>query len=138
MVRPTRILMPAAAELSPYIQGHVSSLCGLYAVLNAIQLALWPHRKLTRAQLKKLFGRGVEHLDNVGILRSVLRHGIEEQPWLELCKILVKLAQQLTGIKLRCTFPIKRVQQLTGRRALAAIKLQLRMGRPVILTLLGG
>ena len=138
MVRPTRILIPAAAELSPYIQGHVSSLCGLYAVLNAIQLALWPHDKLTRAQLKKLFMHGVEHLDKVGILKSVLQHGIDEQSWLVLCATSIKRAHQLTDINLRCTFPIRRVQQLTRRRALAAIKLQLRMGRPVLVTLLGG
>lgn len=137
-MRRTRVLIPAAAQLRPYTQGEVSSLCGLYALLNAIQLALWPQQKLTHGQLKKLFVHGVEHLNNVGILTSVLRCGIEEHAWLKLCVTLIQHAHQLTGIKLRCKFFLRSVDQLTGRRALAAIKLQLRMGRPVLVTLLDG
>ena len=122
----------------PFTQGHLSSLCGLYALLNGVQLALWPHSLLTPAQLKKLFARSVEHLDNERILPAVLRAGITENAWLRLCLVVIGQAVHLTGTRLRRRFFLQHVDQLTGGTALADIKRELRQGHPVVVMLWGG
>lgn len=99
----TSALLPAAAHLTPYLQGHASALCGLYAVLNAIQLVVWPQRKLSRCQLKKLFVSGVHHLDRSTGLASVLGQGIDEDAWLDLSRSLIKQASAMTGLSIGIT-----------------------------------
>lgn len=136
-MRPTRTLIAAASHLEPFDQGHVSSLYGLYSVLNAIQLALWPHRKLTRSQVKKLYTHGVEHLQKAGILADVLQAGIEEPDWQRLCQTLTSRFADLVDISVHCRFILRSHANLTRRNALSAVKGELRAGRPVLLTLWG-
>ena len=134
----TSVLLPAAAQLAPYQQGHVSSLCGLYSLLNGIQLVLWPHRKLQRRELKKLFASGVQHLDESRGLGSILGRGIDEDAWLDLSRSLIKQASVLTGHRISRRFILRRRAKLTCRTAITLIKEQLRAHRPVLVTLWGG
>jgi len=133
----TSVLLPAAIHLKPYQQGHVSSLCGLYSLLNGIQLVLWPHRKLTRSELKKLFVCGVQHLDRSRALASVLDRGIDEDAWLDLGRALIKQANALTGLSITPRSILRRRPNLTGRSAITLIKQQLRADRPVLVILWG-
>jgi hypothetical protein len=50
--------------LEPFLQGHLDGLCGLYAIINGIRLALGPDRELSDAVWLDLFG---------GMLREVSR-----------------------------------------------------------------
>ena len=131
------VLIPAAKILQPYRQGHASSLCGIYALLNAIQLVLWPRHKLMPSQLKKLFGSAVQHLEQSRGLASILGHGIDEAAWLDLNRALIKQASALTGACICRRFILRRRSNLTGRSAVASIKQQLRNNRPVLVILWG-
>ena len=130
-------MLPAAAHLRPYSQGHVSSLCGLYSLLNGIQLVLWPHCKLSQVQLKKLFVSGVEHLDQSKTLVTVLQYGMDEDTWLQLSSALVKSASKLTGLRISRGFILRFRPGLGRRAAIAAIKHHLRSNSPILVTLWG-
>ena len=130
-------LLPAAAHLRPYSQGHVSSLCGLYSLLNGIQLVLWPHCKLSQVQLKKLFVSGVEHLDQSKALVTVLQYGMDEDTWLQLSNALVKSASKLTGLRISRGFILRFRPGLGRRAAIVAIKRHLRSNSPILVTLWG-
>lgn len=136
-MRQSPVLIPAAARLKPYRQGHVSSLCGLYSLLNAIQLVLWPAHALTRRQMKKLFLAGTQHLDQTRGLGSILGHGIDEDAWLDLGRVVIKQASALTGASICRRFILRRRPSLTGRSAITAIKRELSANRPVVLILWG-
>ena len=92
-------MLTAALHRQPYSQGHSSSLCGLYAILNGIQLALWPTHKLSDANVKRLFNRGIDFLDNVGLLTTTLHSGIDDDPWLDMSRVIVERANELTWVK---------------------------------------
>ena len=126
MVAQTGFLLPAANVLQPYRQGHASSLCGLYALLNAIQLVMWPDHKLTGRQVKKLFLSGVQRLDQSRGLASVLGRGIDEDAWLDLSRTLIKQANAMTGLSISRRFILRLHCNLTGRSAISVIKQQLR------------
>lgn len=48
----------AARQLTPYQQGQFDSLCGLYAILNAIQLAAYPIQPIAEGKARALFETG--------------------------------------------------------------------------------
>ena len=135
-MRPSQVLLPGASALTPYEQGHVSSLCGLYSLLNAIQLVLWP-QKLTRKQTRDLFTRGIAHLDAMGVLPEILYDGMAEDIWLGLGRVLIDHASKLSGTRIRRQFIVSRREPLTRRSAISMMKQQLRFGRPVLLILWG-
>lgn len=131
------VLLPAAVTLQPYRQGQFSSLCGLYSVLNGIQLVLWPHHKLTRNQLKELFVCGIHHLDRSRTLAFALDRGMEEDVWLDLGRRLIKEASTVTGLAISRRFILRRRSKLTRHSAIASIKQELRANRPVLVILWG-
>ena len=76
-----RCLSSAARTLRPLQQGSLDSMCGLYAVINAVQLALYPHRRLTRPELLQLFGAGLDALRRSRSLSTVLVTGMPPPLW---------------------------------------------------------
>jgi len=61
-------------------------------------------RKLGRAQTKALFVHGARLVNERGSLRSVLKDGMEELLWIELCMSLASEASRLTGVATSPTF----------------------------------
>lgn len=68
----------SAARLMPYKQGQFDSLCGLYAVLNALQLAAYPNRPLTEKKARSLFETGVAFLRREFESLNPVTHGMKE------------------------------------------------------------
>jgi len=129
-------LIPGADEYEPFSQGSLSRLCGLYSILNAVQLGLYPHR-LAPAQRKRLFIAAVGHLGRKGMLGKVLGVGMDEDIWLGLAKAVGDHVENRFGVK----FGLRRV--ITGeagsnrRQALKSIATAIERRRPV-LVYLGG
>lgn len=73
--RSTRIL--AARYLSPFRQGDLDGLCGLYSVINAIALARWPHLPVRRVEAAQLFECGLWHLNRTADLVETVADGME-------------------------------------------------------------
>ncbi len=80
---PPHSTLPAVYELKPLHQGKLSSMCGLYSLLNGISLALYPQR-LSRPQLQQLYRHAIGHLSRKRKLKQVLGVGIEYELWNEL------------------------------------------------------
>lgn len=132
---PGSVILPAAIQLAPFQQGDGSALCGLYSILNAVQLALWPHRKLTQGELKRLINLSAKSTSS-GLL-DVLGHGIDEEAWLRLCRELLVAASDLTGYQLRPKFFLRSRAGDRTDTAIRSIKRQLMANRPVVVMLWG-
>lgn len=130
-------ILPAAQALQPLVQGDASSLCGLYSILNAVLLVLWPWVRLTRAQQKMLFRRGIAYLHEAEILPDILGVGMDEETWVEMSGLIVAEARKITGVPLRRSFIFRHESELTSRKALRTVRFHLRAGRPVILLIWG-
>ncbi|MES2496406.1 MAG: hypothetical protein V4618_09840 [Pseudomonadota bacterium] len=50
--------LPGLDILKPAQQGRLDRFCGLYAIINAIDLALYPRGQLMPSQRQKLFDAG--------------------------------------------------------------------------------
>jgi len=71
--------MPAGARRAaprPFRQGDLDGLCGAYAVVNAVRLAAWPHRRLRHPACAHLFGELVDELAEAGRLRDRVTGGM--------------------------------------------------------------
>lgn len=129
-------LIPGADEYEPFSQGSLSRLCGLYSILNAMQLGLYPHR-LAPAQRKRLFIAAVAHLGRKGLLGKVLGVGMEEDVWLELAKAVGKHVEDRFGVRFGLRRVLTGAARPTRRQALESISIAIERRRPV-LVYLGG
>lgn len=91
----TRVLpirMAAACSIEPLTQGSLDGLCALYAILNALRLALAKHEPLSRSRSKALFGQGIAFLDGKCGLEAALVDGMGARRRYSLARHLAKLA----------------------------------------------
>jgi len=86
------IEITARHAIEPYSQGNLDSLCGLYAAINALRLALHDDGGQTKADAKHLFGQAIAYLDRKGALAETLAHGMETRRWHALVRHLAKHA----------------------------------------------
>ncbi len=129
-------VLAGARQLEPLVQGDLSRLCGLYSILNAIQLGLYP-RWLSPVQRKQMFIEGITHLARERQLRSVVGVGMEEPVWRKLAVALVTNANEQFGSKLKVQRALKGTAPRSRRKVLEAIMAAVEDGRPV-LVYLGG
>ena len=106
-------------------------LCGLYSILNSIQLVLYPHR-LTRPQIQAIYLAAVQHLSRRRQLKRAISEGLVYEVWAELQIELLAYVNKAHGKSLI------RIPALTGpagrnrQRAVLTIKRQLWAGSPVL------
>ena len=62
-------------HLKPMQQGRLDGLCGVYSVINAARLAIWPAQRLTRESCRELFGLLAAELADRAKLLDVLTGG---------------------------------------------------------------
>lgn len=121
----------AAQHLKPLTQGKLSRLCGLYSILNAIQLALYP-RLLSRDQLQDLYGHGIGHLSRRRQLRRVLGVGMDEGVWTELWDALAIHANHRLGSDLICSPLLRGQARRDVSKALVSVESALNDQNPVL------
>jgi hypothetical protein len=129
-------LAAAARELSPLRQGDLDSLCGLYAIINAVRLALYPEHRLVRWQLKLLFDAGMQALQRSRRLRDTMLLGVTTPTWCRMSRAVVDAASKLTGVPLSLALPPTSATT-TSRRAVRAVAASVHHGHPVLLGLHG-
>jgi hypothetical protein len=130
-------LHEAAERLLPYHQGLFDGLCGLYSVLNAIQLAQWPMLERSAHRSRRLFQHGIEALEHRGLLHSATKHGMDEPTWTWLTDKLLVEATRLSGTKLRRVPILQKTKRSDLDGALALIDRHTRLGEPVLVELAG-
>jgi hypothetical protein len=62
--------------MRPFRQGSLDRLCGVYAVVNATQLALQDYRQMTSGNRQELFEHLIDQLNNDGLLLDAITQGI--------------------------------------------------------------
>ena len=80
------------SQLTPYAQGELDSLCGLYSIINAIRLVLYPVAPVSAAKSHKLFETGIEFLRQNDSLDPALVNGINIKRWKLLAALLAEQA----------------------------------------------
>ena len=131
-----RYILPAAEVLRPLQQGKLSSMCGLYSVLNGIRLALYP-QQLTRPQLQQAYRFAVKHLSSRRQLTRVLGVGMDYGVWAELRDELIAYVNAHHHAKLRAAPTLTGTAGLAPKRAIATIGASVRAGSPVLVALGG-
>lgn len=131
------IILVGARNLEPLKQGSLDGLCGLYAIINAIRLTLYPERKLSHAQQCQLFRRGIRTYRRRRNLAKLIRSGMTERAWCELCDDLVGYANAMLGTGIAQRMVFEALEPLRIRAALGSIKRQIESGHPVLISLAG-
>lgn len=131
-----KAILPGARELSPLKQGDLSGLCGLYSMMNAVQLVLYP-RRLTQKQQHGLFAEGISVLSRHRALKGVLGAGMDENLWEKIGRALVEKARADVGSSLRLRRLLVGQGSQSGRLLLKAIERALAGGSPVLICLGG-
>jgi hypothetical protein len=91
-LRGTRVVRPLR-------QGDYSNLCGLYSLINAIQLSSWA-APANEATLRELHKFGINYLSRRRQLARVMVMGMDQQLWLELGSAIVSHSRTLLGMAL--------------------------------------
>ncbi len=93
---------------APYRQGDLDSLCGLYATVNALRVALAPTRALKRREAQELFVAGLAYLNRGATLHEFSAAGMSPATLHRLAKHLSVRASQVTGTKVSVARPPRR------------------------------
>jgi hypothetical protein len=129
-VEPAIALSEAARILKPMQQGELDGLCGVYAVINAARLVLWPEHELSYEQLRAAFAIAVAELARSKRLRNSVSEGVLPAPLLRLGKVVAGAIEAMTGARVGVTL----LSGATNRTALLrVIRRHLGAGHPLIL-----
>lgn len=127
-----------AKRSRPFQQGHLDSLCGLYAAVNAIWFVLEPGGKpMHRNQARVLFRRGITHLRDRGRLAKAIKDGMPPKWLWQLTKDLARCARRLTDIEVTVSRPTQVPKPFT-RQALLQLLDEALESRAVVIVGLDG
>ena len=85
------IRLVQAKVLKPYLQGDLDALCGLYSSINAIRLAIYDEKKLTKRDARYLMEEGIDYLGRNKLrLLSIFAYGMGKTRRLKLIQHLFK------------------------------------------------
>lgn len=131
----TRQCHPFAKRIEPCQQGGLDSLCGLYALINAMRLVFAEMAPLSGQSCKRLFSEGMDFLTAKRGSRDAAHWGMTVRRQRKLAKALFK-SEVLEGLhKLRLGLampPITRAEELD-----AAIGASLKSGAVLLVCLHG-
>lgn len=133
---PRETLAAASRVLKPLQQGELDGLCGLYAIINAIRLSLYPERRLSKAEAARLFTAGVTELRKARSLHGTILTGIHDPSWRRVGDAMAAEASKVFGAR----FLIDRFQfdaKLGDQEMLRVIRLVIRAGNPVLMRVQG-
>lgn len=129
-------LAAAARTLRPLQQGNLDSLCGLYAVINAVQLSLYTHHRLTRAELLQLFDAGLNVLRRSRGLQSVILTGMPSPLWHKVSAAVLTRASAITGYRFELV-AVPLTDEDTTFMLLRQLRWNLERQRPVLICIAG-
>lgn len=102
------VFLHAARSIDPHHQGQFDALCGLYAIINAVRLAVALHRPLSRQESRSLFRHGVGFLRDAGKLAPAIQTGMELGLWQRLTAQVCERASIVTESKITPRRPLRR------------------------------
>lgn len=117
------ILHPGAALITPYQQGRLDALCGLYALINALRVLHAPSRPLPVRCCKELFATGMDVLTAKSGSKAAVHSGMSVTRQRKLARAILKSAilRPLPKIVLRAPLPRATTMEALDRSLQAAI-----------------
>jgi hypothetical protein len=134
---PRAMLEQAARELEPDTQGRLDGLCGIYATINGIRVALYPNVQLKPSQRRRLFITGVEALQRSRLLGWAVHDGMTPATFRKVSRAIANHASDIVGFDVALLPAIDRQHAGSAWTALRAMRRQLKMGSPLLITLWG-
>ncbi|TGN62495.1 hypothetical protein E4L95_06365 [Paracoccus liaowanqingii] len=138
-----RVLHPGADLVAPYQQGQLDSLCGLYAVINAIRVVHAPKHPLSGKMSRHLFHAGAKALMSASGSRQALHQGMSAGRQYKLAKVLMRTPAlaSLPPLQLREKRPRLRsrsdlelfVRKTIGRGAVLLVDLEGRLSHHTVI-----
>lgn len=138
------VLHPGARLTTPYQQGDLNSLCGLYALINAIRVVHAPVYPLPGNTSRNLFGAGATALVADGRTRHALHQGMTAGQQYRLARALMQtpLLSRLPPLRLlekrpelRTTAGLEKFVRKTVRRgAVLLVCLEGRLSHHTVVT----
>ena len=128
------VRLDGARHVSPLRQGDLSNLCGLYSVLNAVQLACW-RAPPTNEQLRELLKFGFRYLTKHRMLARVVAFGMDQEAWIELGTALIGYSNDLLSTSLALEpLPLRSraTKAASASEAVKMLKGALFLGHPVL------
>lgn len=130
-------LMEARQTLRPFRQGRLDSLCGLYAILNAVYLLSYPDKQIHPGAMKALFRQGVAILSRQRHLKFTLSWGLDPGPWDRLLEQFLPIIEAEVGFRIKQHKVFKAKPGLMPEQVASTIRNHLDQGHPIVL-ILGG
>lgn len=94
------VFLHAAELIDPHQQGEYDRLCGLYAIINAIRLAMATRRAFSTQESRSLFRDGISFLRDAGELASSVDTGMEIDLWSRLSAHICERASIVARAKI--------------------------------------
>ena len=129
-MRSSHILV-GSTQLKPLSQGKLSSMCGLYSILNALQLSLFP-RRLVKPELQQVYLHAIAFLSRRRQLKRVLGTGMVYEVWDELRDELVAFTNKAFDVSLKPTPTLLGTAAIDRRRMIEKLKRDVHGGSPIL------
>lgn len=127
-----------AAKLAvPCQQGEFDGFCGLYSVINALQLVLATTRPLSPRQCETLFKHGIAYLHNQQKLSAAARYGLRPRLWGWLADDITAKAARMSRRAIIVQRPFAAAATVAPSAILDAIEAAIDLQKPVLLLLRG-
>ena len=122
----------------PYRQGHLDSLCGIYAIINALRIAVSPQARLKGKDCHKLFDALVQDAYADGGLHCAVTTGIPARKLRKLLDVAVRTILRDYEVAITVERPLLRSARSTRGKPLVALRAALRDEGASCIVYIGG
>lgn len=130
-----KIMLDGVALCSPFAQGDLDNLCGLYAAINAISLVSAPIRQVRRAEAQQLLQTGLAYLERRNGLVDAFLEGMAIQRQRAVTQHLTKAASKALELTFSAKPLLPAKSAATTEDALNLIAKRIKAGSAVIVCL---
>jgi hypothetical protein len=99
----SRTMLPGVALCSPFAQGDLDNLCGLYAAVNALCVTSAPIRPFSTTEVKQVQQAGITHLQRRRWLSDALIHGMALRRQRAVTQHMAKAATSIANLNFAVT-----------------------------------
>jgi hypothetical protein len=128
----SRAMLPGVALCSPFEQGDLDNLCGLYTAVNAICVTGAPIRPFSTSEAQRIFHAGVSYLQRRGWLADALIHGMALHRQRAVTQHMGMAASRMTGFNMTVAPILPARSTLSADAAFDLIASRLAAGSAVI------
>lgn len=128
----SRAMLPGVALCSPFEQGDLDNLCGLYAAVNALCVTSAPIRPLSTSEAQHVLHAGVSYLQRRGWLADALIDGMTLPRQRAVTQQMGKAASRIAGLNVSITQIVPGRPKFTAHAALELIASRIAAGSAVI------